>query len=98
MTPVRKTARGDSQISHVHVIGAGTMGGDIAAVAALNGFSVSLSDREASAVEKAVLRATSLFERRLKTDKAIADANSRPYSGCCGRTYWKCRYHHRSSS
>lgn len=81
---VRKTARGDSQISHVHVIGAGTMGGDIAAVAALNGFSVSLSDREASAVEKAVLRAASLFERRLKTDKAIADANSRLIADVAG--------------
>jgi 3-hydroxyacyl-CoA dehydrogenase/enoyl-CoA hydratase/3-hydroxybutyryl-CoA epimerase len=60
------------------------MGGDIAAVAALNGFSVSLSDREASAVEKAVLRAASLFERRLKTDKAIADANSRLIADVAG--------------
>ena len=74
---VRKTARGDSQISHVHVIGAGTMGGDIAAVAALNGFSVSLSDRDASAVETALTRAKTLFERRLKSDTTIAEAMSR---------------------
>ena len=71
---VRKTARGDSQISHVHVIGAGTMGGDIAAVAALNGFLVSLSDRDAGAIDKAIARAAKLFARRLKTEDASARA------------------------
>ena len=74
---VRKTARGDSQISHVHVIGAGTMGGDIAAVAALNGFSVSLSDRDAGAVDNAIARAAKLFARRLKTEDAVAGAMAR---------------------
>lgn len=77
---VRKTARGDSQISHVHVIGAGTMGGDIAAVAALNGFSVSLSDRDAGAIDKAIARAAKLFARRLKTEDASAQAMARLYS------------------
>ena len=77
---VRKTARGDSQISHVHVIGAGTMGGDIAAVAALNGFSVSLSDRDAGAIDKAIARAAKLFARRLKTEDASARAMARLHS------------------
>src|SRR5690606_32678962 len=36
----------DHGISHVHVVGAGTMGGDIAAWAALKGFQVTLEDRE----------------------------------------------------
>jgi len=33
---VRKTARGDSKIKKLHVVGAGVMGGDIAAVAAMS--------------------------------------------------------------
>ena len=74
---VRKTARGDSAIVHVHVIGAGTMGGDIAAVAALNGFQVSLSDQDSTAIDKAIARATALFARRLKSEKAQQDAQDR---------------------
>ena len=71
---VRKTARGDARIARVHVIGAGTMGGDIAAVAAMSGFQVSLSDLDADAIDKAVERAGKLFERRLKTQEKIAAA------------------------
>ena len=37
---VRKTARGNSAIQNLHVVGAGVMGGDIAAVAAMSGLSV----------------------------------------------------------
>ena len=33
-------------IAHVHVVGAGVMGGDIAAWCALRGFDVTLQDRE----------------------------------------------------
>ena len=36
----------DHGIEHVHVIGAGVMGGDIAAWCALRGFDVTLQDRE----------------------------------------------------
>ncbi|MFA6986571.1 MAG: enoyl-CoA hydratase-related protein, partial [Arenimonas sp.] len=36
----------DHGISHVHVVGAGVMGGDIAAWCALRGFTVTLQDRE----------------------------------------------------
>ena len=69
---VRKSARGDSQIKTVHVIGAGTMGADIAAVAAMSGFQTSLSDIDAEAVHGAVTRAGKLFERRLKTEEKLS--------------------------
>ena len=52
---------------HVHVIGAGTMGGDIAAWCALRGFTVTLQDREAKYLSNAFKRANQLFARRLKT-------------------------------
>jgi 3-hydroxyacyl-CoA dehydrogenase/enoyl-CoA hydratase/3-hydroxybutyryl-CoA epimerase len=52
---------------HVHVIGAGTMGGDIAAWCALRGFNVTLQDREAKYLGNAFKRAHKLFGKRLKT-------------------------------
>jgi 3-hydroxyacyl-CoA dehydrogenase/enoyl-CoA hydratase/3-hydroxybutyryl-CoA epimerase len=64
-------------ISHVHVIGAGVMGGDIAAWAALQGFTVTLQDRDAAAVQAALGRAHTLFEKRLKTPDRIDAARKR---------------------
>ena len=55
--------------SHVHVIGAGTMGGDIAAWCALRGFNVTLQDREAKYLSNAFKRAHQLFGKRLKTTR-----------------------------
>jgi 3-hydroxyacyl-CoA dehydrogenase/enoyl-CoA hydratase/3-hydroxybutyryl-CoA epimerase len=52
---------------HVHVIGAGTMGGDIAAWCALRGFKVTLQDREARYLDKAFKRAHQLYAKRLRT-------------------------------
>jgi 3-hydroxyacyl-CoA dehydrogenase/enoyl-CoA hydratase/3-hydroxybutyryl-CoA epimerase len=74
---VRKTARGDSAITNLHVVGAGVMGGDIAAVAAMAGLTVSLTDMNAGAIETAINRAATLFERRLKSDDKIAAAKQR---------------------
>ena len=54
-------------IDHVHVIGAGAMGGDIAAWCALRGFKVTLQDREAKYIAPAIERAAKLFKRRLKS-------------------------------
>jgi len=51
---------------HVHVIGAGTMGGDIAAWCALRGFNVTLQDREAKFLSNAFKRAHQLFGKRLR--------------------------------
>ncbi|HKZ74210.1 MAG TPA: 3-hydroxyacyl-CoA dehydrogenase NAD-binding domain-containing protein, partial [Steroidobacteraceae bacterium] len=58
---------------HVHVVGAGVMGGDIAAWCALRGFEVTLQDRSAELVAPALQRAEELFARRLRgADKARA--------------------------
>ncbi|MGH8219642.1 MAG: 3-hydroxyacyl-CoA dehydrogenase NAD-binding domain-containing protein [Steroidobacteraceae bacterium] len=50
----------------VHVIGAGVMGGDIAAWCALRGFEVTLQDRAAEFIEPALARAAELFAKRLR--------------------------------
>lgn len=62
---------------HVHVIGAGTMGGDIAAWCALQGLYVTLQDREAKYIAPAMTRAYALFQKRLKTPRAIQAAMDR---------------------
>jgi 3-hydroxyacyl-CoA dehydrogenase/enoyl-CoA hydratase/3-hydroxybutyryl-CoA epimerase len=63
----------------VHVIGAGVMGGDIAAVCALSGMEVSLQDQSQDAVDKALARAKDLFKKRLRgsneVNKAVARLN-----------------------
>ncbi len=74
---VRKTARGDSKIKKLHVVGAGVMGGDIAAVAAMSGLNVSLTDVDSSAIEGAIKRSADLFARRLKVGEKIAAATAR---------------------
>jgi 3-hydroxyacyl-CoA dehydrogenase/enoyl-CoA hydratase/3-hydroxybutyryl-CoA epimerase len=61
----------------VHVIGAGVMGGDIAAWCVLQGLEVTLQDREMQYIEPALKRAGKLFKRRLKTADRIAGARSR---------------------
>ena len=74
---VKKTARGDSGIKSVHVIGGGVMGGDIAAVAAMSGFNVTLFDLNKDAIDGAIDRARQLYERRLKTPEKINPAMDR---------------------
>ncbi|HRO88637.1 MAG TPA: enoyl-CoA hydratase-related protein, partial [Chiayiivirga sp.] len=62
-------------IEHVHVVGAGVMGGDIAAWCALRGFSVTLQDREMKFIQPALDRAAALFEKKVKReDKRAATA------------------------
>lgn len=53
-------------ISHVHVVGAGVMGGDIAAWCAFRGFTVTLQDREMQFVQPAMDRAAALFAKKVK--------------------------------
>ena len=74
---VRKTARGDSEIKKLYVVGAGTMGGDIAAVAAMSGLNVTLTDVNSSAIESAMKRSGELFARRLKSSEKIDEATQR---------------------
>jgi len=64
-------------IRHVHVVGAGVMGGDIAAWSALRGFEVTLQDREMKFIEPALSRARKLFEKKLKTRERIEPAEAR---------------------
>lgn len=65
------------EIKHVHVVGAGVMGGDIAAWCALQGFTVSLQDREMKYIQPALDRAQELFKKKLKTDDKVAEVNQR---------------------
>lgn len=53
-------------IAHVHVIGAGVMGGDIAAWAAYKGFEVTLQDREQRFIDTALTRGSELFAKRIR--------------------------------
>ncbi|MBQ4853854.1 enoyl-CoA hydratase/isomerase family protein [Rhodanobacter sp. B2A1Ga4] len=64
-------------IKHVHVVGAGVMGGDIAAWAAFKGFEVSLQDREMKFVQPALDRARALYEKKLKTPEKVEAAMRR---------------------
>ncbi|MEO7148619.1 MAG: 3-hydroxyacyl-CoA dehydrogenase family protein, partial [Rhodanobacteraceae bacterium] len=64
-------------IRHVHVVGAGVMGGDIAAWCALRDFEVTLQDRELRFVQPAIERAQKLFEMKAKTPERIAAARTR---------------------
>jgi len=61
----------------VHVIGAGVMGGDIAAWCALRGYEVTLQDRAIEYIEPALQRAKKLFGKRLKTSALRQAANAR---------------------
>ena len=65
---------GAHDIGHVHVIGAGVMGGDIAAWAALSGFRVTLQDLALDQLGRAMKRAHGLFGKRLKDRLAVRDA------------------------
>jgi 3-hydroxyacyl-CoA dehydrogenase/enoyl-CoA hydratase/3-hydroxybutyryl-CoA epimerase len=65
----------DHGIQKVHVIGAGVMGGDIAAWCALRGFEVTLQDREMQYVQPALDRAAKLFEKKVK-DPAKREATA----------------------
>lgn len=56
---------------HVHVVGAGVMGGDIAAVCALAGMTVTLQDQTVERIAPAIARAAQLFERKLRGDRRL---------------------------
>jgi len=71
-------ARGvDFKPQRVHVVGAGIMGGDIAAWCALRGLQVTLADQSPERIAPAVKRAYQLFKKRLKRPRAIQEAMDR---------------------
>jgi 3-hydroxyacyl-CoA dehydrogenase/enoyl-CoA hydratase/3-hydroxybutyryl-CoA epimerase len=60
---LKKLAGGDFDGKRVHVIGAGAMGGDIAAWCAWHGFIVSLGDTKPEPIAGAIKRAAELYAR-----------------------------------
>ena len=67
----------DFKARHVHVIGAGVMGGDIAAVCAMRGITVTLQDTSPERLAPAVKRAAELFKKRIKDPRRVRDALDR---------------------
>jgi 3-hydroxyacyl-CoA dehydrogenase/enoyl-CoA hydratase/3-hydroxybutyryl-CoA epimerase len=61
---IAKEGRFNAQ--HVHVVGAGTMGGDIAAWCAFNGMTVTIQDREPKFIAPAIKRAYKMCQEKLK--------------------------------
>ncbi len=69
--------KSDFKANRVHVIGAGVMGGDIAAWCVLRGLDVTLQDREMKYIEPALKRASKLFAKKIKSPAARKAAMSR---------------------
>lgn len=71
-------------ISHVHVVGAGVMGGDIAAWCALRGFEVTLQDRGMQYIQPALDRADALFAKKVKNEAKRDAARARLQADVAG--------------
>ena len=67
----------DFKAQHVHIVGAGVMGGDIAAICAMRGITVTLQDTAPERLAPAVQRAAKLFQRRLRDPIRVRDALDR---------------------
>jgi 3-hydroxyacyl-CoA dehydrogenase/enoyl-CoA hydratase/3-hydroxybutyryl-CoA epimerase len=66
-----------TEFRHLHVVGAGVMGGDIAAWAAFRGMTVTLQDQSVELVQPALERAKGFFAKKLKDPEAAAAAAAR---------------------
>jgi 3-hydroxyacyl-CoA dehydrogenase/enoyl-CoA hydratase/3-hydroxybutyryl-CoA epimerase len=76
----RLKAQGDGEFpkaATVHVVGAGVMGGDIAAWCALRGHSVTLQDRGLEFIQPALTRAREYFEKRARRPGEADDVMAR---------------------
>jgi 3-hydroxyacyl-CoA dehydrogenase/enoyl-CoA hydratase/3-hydroxybutyryl-CoA epimerase len=74
---MKKLAGGGNKIGHVHVIGAGAMGGDIAVWCAHQGLRVTLSDMKPEPIGGAMKRAADLFGKIMRKGTEIRDALDR---------------------
>ncbi|MES2196914.1 MAG: 3-hydroxyacyl-CoA dehydrogenase NAD-binding domain-containing protein [Pseudomonadota bacterium] len=74
---MKKLAGGGNRIEHVHVIGAGAMGGDIAGWCASQGFRVTLADMKPDPIAGAIKRASDLFGKILRKRTEVRDALDR---------------------
>jgi len=70
---------------HVHVVGAGVMGGDIAAWCALRGMNVTLQDREPKYIAPVIKRARKLYEKKLRDPRLVQAALDRLMPDVDGR-------------
>src|SRR5271170_68330 len=74
---MKKLAGSGNRISHVHVIGAGAMGGDIAAWCANQGMRVTLADMKPEPIAGAIKRASELFGKIIHKRTEVRDALDR---------------------
>jgi len=74
---LKALGKGDFKARHVHVVGAGVMGGDIAAICAMRGITVTLQDTAPERIAPAIKRSADLFKRRLREPRRIRDAMDR---------------------
>ncbi|PJJ98196.1 3-hydroxyacyl-CoA dehydrogenase [Lysobacteraceae bacterium NML75-0749] len=81
---MKQLGSGDSGIRKVHVVGAGVMGGDIAAWSAYKGFEVTLQDREQKYIDAALSRAGELFAKRVKDEAKRPQVAARLKSDLAG--------------
>lgn len=65
------------QPRHVHVIGAGVMGGDIAAWCAMQGFTVTLQDTQHETIARVIKRAYRLYQSKLRQPRLVTAAMDR---------------------
>src|SRR6202012_5521019 len=74
---MKKHAGSGNTVKHVHVIGAGAMGGDIAAWCANEGFRATLADVKPEPIAGAIKRAADLFGKIIRKRTDIRDAMDR---------------------
>jgi 3-hydroxyacyl-CoA dehydrogenase / enoyl-CoA hydratase / 3-hydroxybutyryl-CoA epimerase len=74
---MKKLAGSGDTVEQIHVIGAGAMGGDIAAWCANQGFRVTLADMKPEPIAGAIKRAADLFGKIMRKRTDIRDALDR---------------------
>jgi 3-hydroxyacyl-CoA dehydrogenase/enoyl-CoA hydratase/3-hydroxybutyryl-CoA epimerase len=74
---MKKLAGSGNKVEHVHVIGAGAMGGDIAAWCANQGMRATLADMKPEPIAGAMKRAADLFTKIIRKPTDVRDALDR---------------------
>lgn len=74
---LKAAARGEARIGHVHVVGAGAMGADIAAWAAVKGHRVTLEDLDTGPLGTAVARTVKVAKGAHLSDREVRDTLDR---------------------
>jgi 3-hydroxyacyl-CoA dehydrogenase/enoyl-CoA hydratase/3-hydroxybutyryl-CoA epimerase len=82
---LKKQGAKGARFARVHVVGAGVMGGDIAAWCALRGMAVTLQDLDMERIQPALDRAKKLFKKRLRKKREVDAALLRLEADPTGR-------------